>query len=191
MAKGRKIERKPPPITGCGFLDGIMPSSLQRSKNAYRSNLIVTCYPTSARKAICNGLDTSGKAVRYGGMNDFIIGHVKEIPNKQMFRLFVSERNFEDYLKSQAGLRSTLNNRNRDNWFGADVHVFIAVADGRMEQYAHDGILPEDIASAFNEADMGFMYNPLRNAFECQKSNTIPTLKGYFYPFKLPEPIDE
>lgn len=59
MVKGRKIERKPPPITGCGFLDGIVPSSLQRSKNAYRSNLIVTCYPTSARKAICNGLDTS------------------------------------------------------------------------------------------------------------------------------------
>lgn len=59
-----------------------------------------------------------------------------------MFRLFVSERNFEDYLKSQAGLRSTLNNRNRDNWFGADVHHFIAVADGRMEQYAHDGMLP-------------------------------------------------
>lgn len=191
MRKGRKIERKPPPITGCGFLDGDMPANLQRYKNGYRSNLIVTCYPTSVKKAISGGLDTAGKAVRYSGMNDFIIGHIKEIPNKQMFRLFVGEHKFEDYLKSQLGLRSTLNNRNRDNWFGADVHVFIAVADGRMEQYAHDGILPEDIANAFEEADMGFMYNPLRNAFECQKSNTIPTLKGYFYPFKLPESIDE
>ena len=42
-----------------------------------------------------------------------------------------------------------------------------------------------------SEADMGFMYNPSRNAFECQKSNTIPTLKGYYYPFKLQEPEDE
>ena len=33
MRKGRKIERQPPPITGCGFLDGIMPETLHLNNN--------------------------------------------------------------------------------------------------------------------------------------------------------------
>lgn len=187
MTKGRKKERQPPPITGCGFLDGVMPTTLERSKSRYQSNLIVTCYPSNIKKAICNGLDSDGGAVRYDTMNDFIISHIKVTGDKQTFRLFVGERRFTDYRKSQSGLRSTLNNRDMHNGFGVDVHVFVSVASARMEQYAHDGIIPSDIAEAFAEADMGFMYNPLRQVFECQKSNTIPSLKGYYYPHVLAE----
>ena len=32
MAKGRKKERQPPPITGCGFLDGVIVGSNPGSK---------------------------------------------------------------------------------------------------------------------------------------------------------------
>ena len=105
MAKGRKKERQLPPITGCGFLDGVMPESLQRCKNAYRSNLIVTCYPSDIKKAICDGLDTSGKAYRYSGMSEFLSKYVKIIPNKQLFRLFVSVKDFDDFLKHQHELQ--------------------------------------------------------------------------------------
>lgn len=193
MAKGRKKERQPPPITGCGFLDGIMPETLQRSKNAYRSNLIVTCYPSDIKKAICNGLDTTGKAFRYSGMTAFLAKYPMIIPNKQSFRLFVSACDFEDYLKHQHELRNLLQTASRDdtNWLGVDIHVFVAIATGRMEQYAHDGIIPLDVQSAFESAHFGFMYNPLRQAFECQKSTGIPTMVGYHYPFKLAEPNDE
>lgn len=193
MAKGRKKERQPPPITGCGFLDGVMPESLQRCKNAYRSNLIVTCYPSDIKKAICDGLDTSGKAYRYSGMSEFLSKYVKIIPNKQLFRLFVSMKDFDDYLKHQHELHDLLRTVARDdkNWLGADVHVFVAIASGRLEQYAHDGILPLDIQSAFESADFGFMYNPIRQSFECQKSVNIPRIAGCYYPFKLPEQKDE
>lgn len=193
MAKGRKKERQPPPITGCGFLDGVMPESLQRCKNAYRSNLIVTCYPSDIKKAICDGLDTSGKAYRYSGMSEFLSKYVKVIPNKQLFRLFVSMKDFDDFLKHQHELRNLLQTASRDdtNWLGVDIHVFVAIATGRMEQYAHDGIIPLDVQSAFESAHFGFMYNPLRQAFECQKSTGIPTMVGYHYPFKLPEQKDE
>ena len=193
MAKGRKKERQPPPITGCGFLDGVMPETLQRSKNAYRSNLIVTCYPSDIKKAICDGLDATGKAYRYSGMSEFLSKYVKIIPNKQLFRLFVSVNNFDDFLKHQHELHDLLRTVARDdnNWLGADVHVFVAIASGRMEQYAHDGILPTDVQSAFEFANFGFMYNPIRQSFECQKSTGIPAMVGYHYPFKLPEQKDE
>src|SRR5574344_1816326 len=193
MAKGRKKERQPPLITGCGFLDGVMPETLQRSKNAYRSNLIVTCYPSDIKKAICDGLDATGKAYHYSEMSEFLSKYVNIIPNKQLFRLFVSVKDFDDFLKHQHELHDLLRTVARDdnNWLGADVHVFVAIASGRMEQYAHDGILPTDVQSAFESANFGFMYNPIRQSFECQKSTGIPEMVGYHYPFKLPEQKDE
>ena len=193
MAKGRKKERQLPPITGCGFLDGVMPESLQRCKNAYRSNLIVTCYPSDIKKAICDGLDATGKAYHYSEMSEFLSKYVKIIPNKQLFRLFVSVKDFDDFLKHQHELHDLLRTVARDdnNWLGADVHVFVAIASGRMEQYAHDGILPTDVQSAFESANFGFMYNPIRQSFECRKSTGIPAMVGYHYPFKLPEQKDE
>ncbi len=120
-------------------------------------------------------------------------GLVKIIPNKQLFRLFVSVKDFDDFLKHQHELHDLLRTVARDdnNWLGADVHVFVAIASGRMEQYAHDGILPTDVQSAFESANFGFMYNPIRQSFECQKSTGIPAMVGYHYPFKLPEQKDE
>ena len=193
MAKGRKKERQPPPITGCGFLDGVMPETLQRSKNAYRSNLIVTCYPSDIKKAICDGLDATGKAYHYSEMSEFLSKYVKIIPNKQLFRLFVSVKDFDDFLKHQHELHDLLRTvaREDNNWLGADVHVFVAIASGRMEQYAHDGILPSDVQSAFESTNFGFMYNPIWQSFECRKSTGIPAMVGYHYPFKLPEQKDE
>ena len=104
-------------------MDGIIPETLQRSKNAYRSNLIVTCYPSDIKKAICNGLDTTGKAFRYSGMTAFLAKYPMIIPNKQSFRLFVSACDFEDYLKHQHELRNLLQTASRDdtNWLGVAV----------------------------------------------------------------------
>ena len=49
----------------------------------------------------------------------------------------------------------------------------------------------EDVQSVFESANFGFMYNPIRQSFECQRSTGIPAMVGYHYPFKLPEQKDE
>lgn len=191
MVKGRKKDKVPRilQVTGCEFLDGVMPQTIQFYKSRVKGNLLVTLIPEGVNPQYTRLLDEVGTAVKYTTMEEFMNEKLREIPNRQCFRLFVTAQKVNSYLKQHSELLKKLIRCERAmTWLGVDLHVFVEVPLQELLQYAEDGVLPEITKTIWQGAIVGFIYNPKRQAYECQHSTTIPSLKSFYYPCKIKEP---
>lgn len=190
MVKSRKKDKAPRirQITGCEFLDGVMPRTVQFYKSRVSGNLLVTLIPEGVNPQYTRLLDEVGTAVKYTTMEEFMDDNLREIPNRQSFRLFVIAQKVNSYLKHHHELLMKLIRCERVmTWQGVDLHVFIEVPEKELLQYAEDGILPKITKTVWEGANFGFIYNPKRQAYECQHSTSIPSLKSFYFPCKIKE----
>lgn len=191
MVKGRKKDKvkRIPQITGCEFLDGVMPQTIQFYKSRVSGNLLVTLIPEGVNPTYTRLFDDVGVAIKYTNMKDFVEDTVHEIPNRQSFRLFVTAKSVKEYVKHLSQLLAKLKSCERaGTWLGVDLHVFISIPETELLKYAEDGILPEITKTVWQGALFGFIYNPKRQAYECHHSTCVPSLKSFHYPCKIKEP---
>ena len=90
MRKGRKIERKPPPVTGCRFLDGVMPQTVQFYLNRYNNNVLMTIVPESLDVREIRKWDSVGEAVKYTSQLSFYLDQLDK-KTHNYYRLFVEQ----------------------------------------------------------------------------------------------------
>ena len=186
MRKGRKIERKPPPVTGCRFLDGVMPQTVQFYLDRYNNNILMTIVPESLDVRETRKWDSVGEAVKYTSQLSFYLDQLDK-KTYNYYRLFVEPSQVDDYYKFKDKLSEYLNSHERKGPPNITVHVILMVPDDVLVAYAETGIIPEKFTELWSSAQQGFIYNPTRQVYECQHSTTIPSLKHYYYPASISE----
>ena len=186
MRKGRKIEGKPPPVTGCRFLDGVMPQTVQFYLNRYNNNVLMTIVPESLDVREIRKWDSVGEAVKYTSQLSFYLDQLDK-KTHNYYRLFVESAQFGDYFSYKEKLLEYLKDHKRKGPPNITVHVILIVPDEVLVTYAETGIIPEQFTKLWSFAQQGFIYNPIRQVYECQHSTTVPSLKHYYYPASITE----